>query len=130
MPLYGWLAWLNVALLAVMVAPYLLRRGQKLSGRPPGEGYRSLMRRLRAVHKPLGGTVILVGISHGLLVFGGRLYPNTTGFFLWCVLLVTGTLGGLTYRTRRPGFLVAHRLVALVAILALLQHMIQPGRLF
>ena len=126
--MYVFLGWLNVALFAVMTAPLWLRFLNTHFFHAQGEGYVKAIKKLRAVHKPLGGVILIIAIVHGYLALGGlRLH---TGTLLLIVTAVTAGLGLSFFIFKKKALFVWHRWMALVVVCFVLLHLIWPGAVY
>ena len=126
--MYAVLGWVNVALLALMTAPYWLRFLNKHVFHTQGGIYAKLIKGLRKVHKPLGLAVILIAAIHGYLALGAlRLH---TGTLLGTGIVLTAALGISFYRMRKKPLFAWHKRLALLVILLLLLHLLFPGAIY
>ena len=78
--MYAFLGWLLVIIVIVMTAPFWLRGISRLTGWK-GAANSRLIKILRAVHKPLGASAVVLVIVHGFLALGAfpAAYGNAGG---------------------------------------------------
>jgi len=126
--LYQVLGFLNVALLAGLLAPYCLRKLNAAVFHFKGAGYRKTMKVLRTLHKPMGIALVAVALIHGFLALGS-LRPHT-GSVAWVFVLLTACLGGAFYKLKKPWLLKAHRISALLVVLLAALHVFWPNALY
>ncbi len=123
--MYAVLGWFNVAAIVIMTAPFWLRLINKLASHNKNKALARIVKFLRAVHKPLGITILVLAIVHGILALGAlRLH---TGTIAGIMLIVTAVLGGAFYRLKKKPLFVAHRTLALLFVLFVLIHLIFPS---
>ena len=128
MDVYEFLGWFNVVLLSVMTAPYWLRFLNNRTLHLKGGAYAKTIKVLRAIHKPLGGFILLIALVHGYLAWGTlRLH---TGTFLWLSVLITASLGLLFYLTKKKGLFIWHKRAVLLILAVLLIHLLFPSAVY
>ena len=121
------LGYLNIGLLAVVLAPYLVRKLNQWFIHSKGPGFGKLMKVLRALHKPAAVLLVASVVLHGWLALGGfRLHTGTVAAV---GLLLTALCGLLFYLLRKPPLLVAHRVLALVSVVLIAVHLLFPSLL-
>lgn len=126
--MYSTLGWLNIGFLVLMTAPYWLRLLNKHTLHLKGGAYAKTIKALRAIHKPLGLTVVVVMLVHGYLALGSlRLH---TGTIVGVMLLITASLGGLFYFTKKRFAFTWHKRMALLLVVLLLIHLIFPSAVY
>ena len=126
--IYVLLGWFNVVLIGIMTAPYWLRFLNNHTLHMKGGAYGKTIKTLRAIHKPLGGAILLIALLHGYLAWGTlRLH---TGTMLWLSILITASLGAVFFFTKKKGVFVWHKRMALLVIIVLLVHLIFPGAVY
>ena len=126
--MYAVLGILNIALLAVMTAPFWLRVLNERTLRLKGGTYAKVIKILRTVHKPLGVAVLLIAAIHGYLALGTvRLH---TGTLVFLAVLVTASLGISFYRSKKKQLFLWHRRMVLVVIVLLLVHLNFPNAVY
>ena len=123
--MYVYLAWFNVAFIVVMLMPYLLKKLGKSQMKK--DGFRKALKAFRAIHRPLGALVLIVGGTHGYLALGGTLRLNTTGTVLWGVLIVTGVFGGAYALSKNRTVFKVHKFMALLVVVSFFYHYLLPG---
>ena len=124
--MYQFFGWLNIALLAVVVAPYVVRVLNTHLFHAKGKGFTRLMKVLRIAHKPAAAALIVSMLIHGWLALGGLMLH--TGTILAASMLATAAFGLAFYLTkkRRRGLLMAHKGFALFTVLMVLVHLFIP----
>ena len=126
--MYQLLGWFLVALLLVMTAPFWLRWLNERTLHLKGDGYTKTIKALRAIHKPLGGGILLIALVHGYLALGAiRLH---TGPLLLLALIVTASLGILFFHFKKKALFLWHKRLAIAAVALLLLHLIFPNALY
>ncbi len=128
MYLYSILGIINVLLIALITAPYWLRRASKWLFPKKKIMASKGMKALRALHKPLGICLLIVSLIHGYLAWGS-LRPHT-GTLLGAAVLITVALGGAFYRLKKKGLFKAHKIGALAVVLLTLLHLIAPSAIY
>ena len=126
--MYAFLGWLNVAFLVIMMAPYWLRFLNKRVLHLKDGAYGKTVKVLRAIHKPLGLSILTIALLHGYLALGAlRLH---TGSILWMVLFITAAFGALFYFTKKKSLFAWHKGMVIGVILLLLLHLIYPSAVY
>jgi hypothetical protein len=121
------IGWFNVSLLVILTAPYWLTRLNRATLKSKDSRFLSLLKLLRAIHKPLGVTVLILAPIHGYLALGGfRLH---TGTLLITMFFLTASAGGAFYKTKKKAFFKIHKTLAFMTSMALLLHLLAPGAL-
>ncbi len=123
--MYVVLAWFNVAFIAVMLMPYLMKKLGKSQMKK--NGFRKALKAFRTIHRPLGALVLIVGGTHGYLALGGILRLNTTGTLLWGVLIITGVFGGTYAMSKNRTVFKIHKFMALMVVVSFFYHYLMPG---
>jgi cytochrome b561 len=126
--MYSVLGWLNVVVLGVILSPYVLGFLNKKVFKTQSKGFRSTMKFLRRLHKPLGIAMAVLALVHGYLALGGfRLH---TGSLLYLSIFITALLGGSFYKLKKRALFTWHKRMALVSFLLLLLHLFYPSALY
>jgi hypothetical protein len=128
MYIYIYIGWFNVALLAVMTAPYWLRFLNNHTLRLKGGAYAKTIKFLRKIHKPLGLFILLLALYHGYLALGA-LRPHT-GVLVWLAVFLTASLGLSFYLTKKKTFFKWHKRMVLAVLALLLLHLLFPSALY
>lgn len=125
---YKLLGWINVVILCVIISPYLLNFLNKKFFKTKNKNYFDLVKLFRKLHKPLGLALMIFGIVHGYMALGGfRLH---TGSVFFVSILITGSLGGAFYKTKKKVFFKWHKRMALLSVIMFLLHFFAPSALF
>lgn len=126
--MYRILGWLNVGLILVMTAPYWLRFLNSHTLRLKGGAYAKTIKVLRAIHKPLGGLILLIALVHGYLAWGTlRLH---TGTLVWLSVLITASIGLLFFLTKKRVLFAWHKRAVLLVIAVLSIHLLFPNAIY
>jgi hypothetical protein len=126
--MYVILGWLNIALFAVMTAPLWLRFLNARTFKLKGGAYAQVLRRLRQVHKPLGGVILILALIHGALALGTfRLH---TGSLVWLAAAATASLGFTYFILKKKALLIWHRRMVLVILAFVVLHLLFPEALY
>ena len=126
--MYATLGWINVALLAVMLLPYLLRLMGSRIFHWKGKGYIKTLKGLRTLHKPLGAVLVISVVAHGVMALGAwRLH---TGMILGGVLVITATLGLSFYISKKKELFAWHKRSMAVVVVMVLIHLIFPSAIY
>lgn len=126
--MYGFLGFLNIALLAVMTSPFWLRVLNDHSLHLKGGTYGKALKFLRMIHKPLGASILIIASIHGYLALGAiRLH---TGVLLLLAILGTAILGFSFFLLKKRSLFVWHRRLVTVIIFFLLLHLLFPSALY
>lgn len=126
--MYSTLGWINVAIISIITAPYWMMLLNRKIFHFKGESYFKVIKYVRKIHKPLGIAILVIGLIHGYLALGSiRIH---TGSLLWVTMLLTATLGGAFYRTKKKGLFKLHKFMAFLTVALLLLHLIKPSALY
>lgn len=122
--MYKILGIANIVLLALVTAPYWVRKMTGILFTKVKLGRTTLMKVLRTLHKPAGVGVLLITLIHGYLALGSfRLH---TGTLAGLSVVITVILGVVYSVKRTRALFKAHKLVALITVLLTLLHLIKP----
>lgn len=126
--MYSILGWINVILLGVIVAPYVLNFLNKHIIKTKSSGFRNLVKILRRFHKPFGIIMAILAPVHGYMALGSlRLH---TGSLLYESIFITAVLGGSFYKLKKRKLFQWHKRMALVSFILLLLHLFYPSALW
>lgn len=121
------LGYLNLILLGLLILPYILNTLNQKVFKTKSPAFRSLMKALRTIHKPLGVAFLATALIHGYMAMGGlRLH---TGTLLYAAVVVQVILGGAFYRKKKKVLFKAHRIMAMVVAGLFLLHWLAPSAL-
>ena len=123
---YKFFAWLNVVLLVIQLAPYLLVRLNKEFLKTKNKTYLTLTKGLRKYHKQTGALLLVTGIIHGYLALGGQLRLHT-GTILYLAIVLSAILGFGFFKKKQKQLLKVHRTMALLIVLLFLIHFLTPN---
>ncbi len=148
MPLYKFLGFLNIALVAVITSPLWLRLLNKWFFHSSNPGFAKLLKALRTLHKPLAFVLLASIVLHGYLALGAfRLHTGTLAGLAFVAAAILGLLfylvrvapnpkpraqlpSGATSvnmpRRRVRGLLLAHRTLVAVAVVLVVIHLVSP----
>lgn len=126
--MYKLMGWINIALFAIMAAPFWLRSAKGKIIHLTNKKFEKTIQLLRKIHKPLGLAMVALSLLHGYFALGSfRLH---TGTLLWLSLFVTAALGFLFYSLKRRALFVWHKRMAVVLFLFLLIHLFFPAAIY
>ncbi|MGM0396177.1 MAG: hypothetical protein ACQEP4_03890 [Bacillota bacterium] len=126
--MYSVLGWLNVAILGVILSPYVLNFLNRHFFKTKSKGFRDTIKFLRRLHKPFGVAIAVLALIHGYMALGGlRLH---TGSLLYLSVFMTAVLGGSFYKLKKRTLFVWHKRMALLSFLLLMLHLFYPSALF
>lgn len=122
--MYAILGWINIGIIVIITSPFWLKRINKHIFNN-NRDINKVVKGLRKLHKPLGISLVLLGIIHGYLALGAiKLH---TGIILLLSIMITVTLGGIFYRKKYKVVFQWHKRMALIAVILVLIHLIFPG---
>ena len=120
--MYIILGWVNVALVAVQLLPFIVRRLNKYFIK--SSALTKQINKYRVLHRILGGLLLVGTIIHGVLALGVlRLH---TGTLLGAAAVLTVLIGAAFLVFKKKWLLALHRISALLVILMVLVHLIFP----
>lgn len=115
-----YLGWLNVFLIALSLSPFLLRRIRKHIIKKPSKKLSKALKFLSKIHPYLGVVLLITSFLHGYLALGTiRLH---TGYLTWFLIVVLFALRMWGIKSRNRYWLILHRAVAGLVVVALLIH--------
>lgn len=118
---------LNLALIAIAVAPYAVRKINQWFIHSKGKGFAKLMKVLRPLHKAAGLALLVSMFIHGWLALGRlQLHTGTVTAVMFGIVVI---FGALFYFLRKAGLLKWHKALALAAILLAAVHLLFPSLL-
>ena len=123
--MYAVIGRINIVLIIIMTGPFWMSFLSRHNILQKNSTYVKIFKYFRKIHKPLGLTLIILGLIHGYLALGGL--KIHTGSILWFFLLITAVLGGAFYKTKKKHFFMFHKRMALATVIMLLIHLIIPG---
>lgn len=126
--MYSLLGWLNVVLLGIIVAPYVLNFINKYIIKTGSTNFRKFVKILRKLHKPFAVILVLIAPIHGLLALG-RISLHT-GSLLYLVIFIAALLGGSFYKLKKKSLFTWHKRVAFLVIIFMLLHLFFPNALW
>lgn len=122
--MYKLFGLLNIALVVVLLSPFVARHINQGFIHSNSAGFGKLMKILRALHKPAALLLLASIVVHGWLALGAlRLH---TGTLAGAAFFITALLGLLFFLLHKAGLLKAHRAMALVAVLMTAVHLLFP----
>lgn len=125
---FRFLGWVTLVLLVVMISPFILRLLHSKVFKSKSKGLLKVIKGLRAIHKPLGLALVLLGAVHGFGMLGRfRLH---TGSLTLMSMVLTGVLGVAFWKKKDKRALQGHRVMSLVSVILLLIHLFWPDALF
>ena len=126
--MYSILGCLSVAILGVLVSPFVLNYINKNILNSKSKSIKKVVKFLRKLHKPLGITLAVVAIVHGYLALGSiRLH---TGTILYTSILITAALGGSFYRLKKKNLFKWHKRFAMISFILFLVHFFYPSAVY
>lgn len=126
--MYSFLGWFNVVALLVLTGAYWFPRFNRSILRLKATSAVDIIKGLRRIHKPLGLALLITAPLHGYLALGAfRLH---TGTLVYLSLFLTALAGGSFYRTKKKFLFKLHKTMALITVLLLILHLVNPGALY
>jgi hypothetical protein len=116
----GFIGWLNVILLCISLLPFLLRRFRKYILKKPSKKLNALLRPLSKIHPFIGVTLMVMGFLHGYMAL--RSFRLHTGYITWFLVIVLFSIRIWGNLSKNRYWLVLHRAVALLLVIALMIH--------
>lgn len=126
--MYSFLGWLNVVLLGIIISPYVLVFINKKFVKSKSSSFRAFLKFLRKLHKPLGLTLLVIGLIHGYLALG-RISLHT-GSILFLGIFITASLGGSFYKLKKRPLFTWHKRLAFIVVILLFLHILYPSAFF
>jgi cytochrome b561 len=126
--MFSFLGWLNVALLAIIVMPYVLNLINKHFLKTKKKEFREFVKVLRSFHKPLGVMLLIIAPIHGLLALG-RISLHT-GTLLYVVILFAALLGASFYKLKKRTLFLWHKRMGFLILIFLFLHLLYPNALW
>lgn len=126
--MYSFLGWFNAVALLFLTGAYWFPRLSRSILKVKTSSAVEVNKGFRKIHKPLGLTLLITAPLHGYLALGAfRLH---TGTLVYLSLFLTALAGGSFYRTKRKFLFKLHKTMALITVLLLLLHLVNPGALY
>lgn len=126
--MFSFLGWLNVVLLGIIIAPYILVFINKKFIKTKHSSFRALLKFLKKLHKPLGLLLLILALVHGYLALG-RIALHT-GSVLFVTIFIAASLGGSFYKLKKRPLFTWHKRMAFIVIVFLLLHIFYPNALW
>ena len=126
--MYRIFGWINVAVVAVMIAPFVLRWISLRLGKSKQSAVNKCFRFMRRLHKPLGGLLFASALVHAVLVLSGwRLH---TGTILGFIVIIISIFGLLFFAVKKKWVVSTHKIFAYILIALVLVHLIFPSAIY
>ncbi len=126
--MYAVFGWINVALVALMLLPYVMRKLNEFFFKKKSGPYIKVMRFLRKSHRYIGGVLILTILAHGWLALGTLMLH--TGTVLGAMALVMAIFALIFILVKKRWAYKTHKALAVAFIALLLLHLIVPSALY
>ena len=125
---YAILGRISAILFFIVLTPYLLNFLNKNFLKTKNKTYFKVVKFMRKLHKPLGITLIILGLIHGYMALGTlRMH---TGSLFYLAILITGVLGGSFYKLKKKELFTWHKRLAAIAFVLFLLHLFFPNALY
>lgn len=125
--MYKLFGWLNIAIVAFMILPFILRKLNALFFKKKGV-YLRIIKLLRKLHKPLGAVLFVVIVIHGISALGTwRLH---TGMILGIMSAITMVFGMSFYILKKKWLYSLHKILVAILVVLLLIHLIFPSAVY
>ncbi len=130
MPIYSFLGWFFVAILAVMILPYVLKLIMKHSENARKNAHlKMLLKTTRKMHKYIILIILVLAPVHAYLALGGNLQLHT-GSLLYLGILLASIGGFIFYKTKNKNLIKVHRLGDALVLILLFIHLVYPNLLW
>lgn len=126
--MYKIFGWLNVSLVVIMISPFILRWINTHVFKSPNPALAKIVKFLRTLHKILGGLLLASAITHAILALSAWRWH--TGIILGITAELAAIFAVLFYIFKKKWLFLTHRIIAVVAILLLLVHLIFPSAMY
>ncbi len=126
--MYKIFGWINVAIVIIMISPFILRWLNSHVFKSDKPALAMIVNMLRTLHKILGGLLFASVITHAVLALGAWRWH--TGIILGIAAATAAILAIMFYIFKKKWLFLTHRILAGVAILLLLVHLIFPSALY
>ncbi|OAT88881.1 hypothetical protein [Candidatus Arthromitus sp. SFB-turkey] len=117
MELYQILGWLNVWVFVLLVIKAPLKT---LNKKLKNKQLMKINSLLTKYHKYLGIFMIVVAIAHAYVI--GTLFRFNSGTLILIGIIITAIVGFLIRATRKKIFLTIHRILSIVVLLLMINH--------
>ena len=122
------LGWITLALAVIASSPYWLRTLNSWTVKTKDKRFMNFLKRLRKIHKPLGGLLAVIALVHGYMALSGRIALHT-GLLVYLGFFLAAGLGLWHHLKKNPKVFKAHKTVVLISFLLLALHLIKPWAL-
>lgn len=126
--MFSILGYLSVALLLILVAPYILRIANKKFFKN-NEKIKKIIKELKKIHKPAGILVAILSIIHAYMIFGLK-FNLHTGTLVYLSMFITIIFGVLFGYKKKKLFLDMHKTFVLLTVALLAIHLFFPSALY
>ena len=126
--MYAVFGWINVALVALMLLPYVMRKLNEFFFKKKKGAYIRTMRFLRKSHRYLGALLIVSIFVHGWLALGTLMLH--TGTILGALALIMAVFGLIFIFAKKRWAYKTHKALAVAFVALLLLHLIVPSALY
>lgn len=130
MPMYSFLGWFFVAILAVMVLPYVLKLVMKHSEKARKNTLlKTLLKITRKMHRYIILIILVLAPVHAYLALGANLQLHT-GSILYLGMLLVSIGGFIFYKTKNKKLIKFHKIGAGLVFILLFIHIVYPNLLW
>ena len=126
--MYKIFGWINVALVIIMISPFVLRWINAHAFKVPKAASTKLVNALRTLHKILGGLLLASAVTHAILALSA--WQWHTGIILGIAAELAAIFAVMFYIFKKKWLFLTHRIIAGVVILLLLVHLIFPSAMY
>jgi hypothetical protein len=126
--MYAVFGWINVALVALMLLPYVMRKLNEFFFKKKKGAYIKTMRLFRKSHRYLGALLIVSIFVHGWLALGTLMLH--TGTILGALALIMAVFGLIFIFAKKRWAYKTHKALAVAFVALLLLHLIVPSALY
>lgn len=119
----GFLGFINLILLILLLSPFAFRRKNKYLFKNENKILKKLTAILSKYHMYFGFILLVTAFLHGYMALGAiRIH---SGYILWLWILIQVSLGVYFKKKKKPKVLKIHRVIGVSTLLFLLIHLIQ-----
>lgn len=119
----GFLGFINVVLLILLLSPFLLRRTNKYIFKNKNKILKKYAGVFSKYHMYFGFTLLVTAFLHGYMALATiRMH---SGYILWLWVFIQVSLGMYAKKKKKPQLFNIHRIIGLLSLVFLIIHLIQ-----
>ena len=119
---FKYLGWVNITLLVLVIAHFLLRRVNKYGFGNKNSSLSKISQSMSKVHPFIAGALVVSAFFHGWNLAGGIILHS--GYIAFLAILLQLSIGTMVKYLRKKPFLVAHRIVGIALTVLVIVHVV------